>query len=177
MLREGLSVVRAEPGQDPILRNLFEFYLHDMAEWFRFDQLPDGRYTHSTDPYWEAGHDNYLLYAQDLPIGFGLIGPADQWLPGAGARDMDEFFVVRRHRRAGIGREFAEDLWRRFPGQWLVRVFQPNRPALPFWRGAVAGFTGGRFEEQVLERNGNLWSHFLFQSAAGSDGGRNDDAA
>jgi predicted acetyltransferase len=176
MLREGLSVVRADPGQDPILRNLFEFYLHDMAEWFRFDQLPDGRYTHSTDPYWEADHDVYLLHAQDIPIGFGLIGPADQWLPEAGARDMDEFFVVRRHRRSGIGREFAEDLWRRYPGRWLVRVFQPNRPALPFWRQAVTGFTGGRFVEQILEKNGNLWSHFLFQSEARSEGGRQDGA-
>lgn len=164
MLRDGLSIVHAEYEQDSILRRLFEFYLHDLAEWFRFDQLPDGRYTDSTGRYWLEGHDVYLLYAEDIPIGFGLVGPAEEWLPGLDARDMTEFFVVRRHRRSGIGEEFAETLWRSHDGGWLVRVFQPNEPALPFWRDTISSFTGGRFDEEIREKNDQLWSYFRFQS-------------
>jgi predicted acetyltransferase len=161
-LREGFSVVHASHEQDPILRNLFEFYLHDLAEWFRFDQLPDGRYTHTIDQYWREGHEVYLLYAEAIPIGFGLIGPAEEWLPGLDAYDMDEFFIVRRHRRAGIGEAFAGSLWRSHPGDWLVRVFQPNRPALPFWRTAISNFTDDCFDEEIRERKGHDWSYFRF---------------
>jgi hypothetical protein len=33
-----------QPGEAPVLANLFELYLHDMAEWFGFDLGADGRY-------------------------------------------------------------------------------------------------------------------------------------
>ena len=42
-LGDGFVVHQATQDQDPILANLFELYLHDMAEWFRFDGLPNGR--------------------------------------------------------------------------------------------------------------------------------------
>lgn len=162
MLREGFDVVQASREQDPVLRNLFEFYLHDLAEWFRFDQLPDGRYTQSTNQYWREGHDVYFLYAEDIPVGFGLIGPAEEWLPGLEAYDMEEFFVARRHRRTGIGKEFAGSLWQSHPGDWLVRVFQPNQPALPFWRNVISDFTDGSFSEETREKAGHNWSYFRF---------------
>ena len=164
-MRDTFNVVLADRSYDPVLRNLFEFYLHDLAEWFHFDQLPEGNYTHSTEPYWGEAHDVYLLYAGKIPIGFGLLGPGDDWLPGTGVKDMDEFFIVRRHRRNGLGREFASDLWHRYPGPWLVRVFQPNLPALPFWRKTISGFSEGKFEEAVVRKNEQLWSYFTFESS------------
>jgi predicted acetyltransferase len=166
MLREGFDVVQIGQRSDAVLRNLLEFYLHDLAEWFRFDQLSDGRYTQSTDRYWQGGHEVYLLYAGEIPVGFGLVGPAQEWLPGADATDMDEFFVVRRHRRHGIGTEFAADLWRRRPGPWLVRVFQPNDPALQFWRRAISEFSQGDYKEEPRKIDGNVWSHFIFEARA-----------
>jgi hypothetical protein len=63
------------------LRNLFEFYLHDMAQWFKVDQLPEGNYAHSTEPYWVEAHDVYLLYAGEIPVELALVGPSDEWLP------------------------------------------------------------------------------------------------
>ena len=164
MMRDKFNVVLADPSYDPVLRNLFEFYLHDLAEWFNFEQLPEGNYTQSTEQYWGQGHDVYLLYAGKIPIGFGLVGPGDEWLPGSEVKDMDEFFVVRRHRRNGVGSEFASYLWHRHPGPWLVRVFQPNLPALPFWRKTISEFSDGRFEEGVLQKNGHPWAHFTFDS-------------
>jgi predicted acetyltransferase len=113
----GFEVVDAGPDKDPILRELLEFYLHDMAEWFKIDQVSSGRYAHPTEPYWQDGHNVYLLYQDSIPVGFGL-----------------------------------------------VRVFQANRPALPFWRKTIARFTNGEYEEEVREKNGNLWSFFKFES-------------
>lgn len=160
-LREGFEVVHADRRADPILRNLFEFYLHDMAEWFRFDQGPDGRYTQSTERYWDTGHEVYLLTASGIPIGFALVGPARD---SPQTTDMVEFFVVRRHRREGVGREFAEHIWRIHPGNWLVRVYRKNEPALPFWRRTIAGYTGGDYVGETRPENGKSWAYFTFRS-------------
>lgn len=163
MFREGLEVVHADRNDDPILVNLLEFYLHDLAEWFKFDQHPSGKYTQSTDQYWADGHSVYLLYAKSIPIGFGLVGPAYEFNQGDGM-DMDEFFVVRRHRRTGVGADFATDLWNRYRGPWLVRVFQSNTPALLFWRKTISDFTNSRYEEETVEKNDSPWSYFSFDS-------------
>jgi predicted acetyltransferase len=164
MLREGFEVVHTDQSSDSVLRNLFEFYLHDLAEWFKFDQLPDGRYTQSTDPYWQNGHDVYLLYAAEIPVGFALLGPAET---SVDTKDMHEFFVVRRHRREGIGQEFAEHTWRLHPGPWLVRVYSANEPAVPFWRKAISEFTGGDYLEEIHRRGEHPWSYFSFESQGG----------
>jgi predicted acetyltransferase len=161
MIRGEFGVVHADKSSDSVLRNLFEFYLHDLAEWFKFDQLPDGRYTQSTERYWQDGHDVYLLYAAEIPVGFALLGPAEA---SPNTKDMDEFFVVRRHRREGIGQEFAEHIWRLHPGPWLVRVYLANEPALPFWRKAVSEFTVGDYAEETRRRDGQPWSYFSFES-------------
>jgi predicted acetyltransferase len=164
-MAERLQVVRANRSSDHTLRNLLEFYFHDLAEWFRFDQQSDGNYTESTDAYWDAGCDVYLLYAEELPIGFAIVGSAAERLPGSAAKDLTEFFVVRRHRRAGIGREFAAHIWELYPGPWLVRVYRQNTPALPFWRQTISAFSDGEYEEKEIQKNGGVWSYFVFEAS------------
>ena len=47
--------------------------------------------------------------------------------------DIAEFFVLRRYRRSGVGREAAFLAWDRFPSSWTVRVAERNAGALAFW--------------------------------------------
>ena len=155
-------VERVEVSFERTLNNLMEHYLHDMAEWFEFDSSEDGSYSRSTDHFWDQGLDVFLAYAGLIPIGFAIVGSAERWIDDDNARDLDEFFVVRRYRRKGIGLAFAEHVWKLYPGKWVVRVFQNNLPALPFWRMAVSGFTGDAYDEEIREVEGNRWSYFTF---------------
>jgi predicted acetyltransferase len=155
---------RVDRSHDPILINLFEHYLHDMAEWFQFDYGPEGRYGMDTATYWNNGVEAWFAYVGDIPIGFALVGSAGNFIGDAHARDMDEFFVVRRYRRAGVGRAFADHVWDAYPGRWLVRVFQGNLPALPFWRGAIADYSDGVFDEDVRTVRERRWSYFTFDN-------------
>ena len=41
-------VQKVDQSADPILRNLFELYLHDMAEWFEFDTSSEGSFSFPT---------------------------------------------------------------------------------------------------------------------------------
>ena len=50
---------------------------------------------------------------------------------------MAEFFVLRKYRRCGIGSHVALEVWKRFPGQWEVRVIESHISALPFWAPGI----------------------------------------
>ena len=41
---------RVGPEADPILRNLYEHYVHDMSEWFGINVRADGAFGHDTSP-------------------------------------------------------------------------------------------------------------------------------
>lgn len=79
MLLGKYTVKKVDQSADPILRNLFELYLHDMAEWFEFDTSPEGNYSFPTgQEVWDKGNDVYIVYSGEIPIAFGLVGLADK---------------------------------------------------------------------------------------------------
>jgi predicted acetyltransferase len=161
-----LRMERVDRAADAVLRNLFEHYMHDMAEWFEFDTNEDGAYAYPTNKVWEQGCAVFLAYSARTPIGFALVDTAGTQIPGSAARDLKEFFVIRRHRRDGIGRTFARYVWDQYPGPWLVRVYRRNVPAMPFWRGVIAEYTHGQFHEAPHTKDGRDWSYFTFASGA-----------
>lgn len=161
-----LRMQQVDRSADPVLRNLFEHYLHDMAEWFGFDTREDGAYGYPTDQLWDQGCDVFLAYSALVPVGFAIVNGAGARVPGATGRDLKEFFVVRRYRRDGVGDAFARHVWDQYPGPWLVRVYQGNLTALPFWRRVVADYTGGNFRESQHRADGRDWTYFTFDSHA-----------
>jgi predicted acetyltransferase len=64
---------------------------------------------------------------------------------------MQEFFVLRKFRRRGVGRRVALDLFARYAGPWRVEQLSGNAPAVLFWRRVIADHTRGRCTERVRE--------------------------
>jgi predicted acetyltransferase len=79
--------------------------------------------------------------------------------------DIAEFFVIRRHRRSGVGRRAAFLLWHSLPGKWTVRVSEGNAGALAFWRGVVSEYTNGTATESTRPGEPNAWQVFSFESS------------
>jgi predicted acetyltransferase len=157
-----LSLSKIGPESDVLLRNLFEYYVHDMAEWFDIDTQPDGRYSYDTALIWERGNQPYLAKVGDSIAGFAVVGSALEWLGRTEARDVNEFFVLRRFRRRGFGRSLATLLWEQYPGEWLVRVLETNTPAVLFWRSSISRHSLGTYEEEQRIVNGRSWRFFRF---------------
>jgi len=160
-----LVISKLGPDSDVILRNLFEFYMHDMAEWFDLDTKADGSYSYDTRDVWKNGHDAYLAKLGDSIAGFALVGSAAEWLNDTTAHDVHEFFVIRRFRRRGLGQKIATLLWDEHPGAWLVRVLQANAPAVLFWRTAISNYTSSTYAEESRLVNGRRWRFFHFVSS------------
>lgn len=164
MPNSDLSMLKLGPESDVLLKNLFEHYIHDMAEWFDIDTEPDGSYSYDTASVWRHGYDVYLAKAGESIAGFALIGSAAEWLGDSGAHDVHEFFVIRRFRRRGFGQSMAIRLWSMYPGEWLVRVLEVNKPAVLFWRNAISGYTQGCYREEKRTVNGRAWRFICFAS-------------
>src|ERR1035438_2482549 len=143
-----LEVLPALPGDRPILANLFELYAHDFSEFHAIEMGADGRFGYGDLPlYWsEPDRHPFLLRVDGKLAGFALV----KRMLGASIEetvwDMAEFFVIRGHRRRGIGIGAAHEVWRQFPGRWQVRVMESNSTAHQFWDRAIAGFTGERID-------------------------------
>jgi predicted acetyltransferase len=80
-----------------------------------------------------------------------LVKPARHEWPNAGSRLIDEFFVMRKYRRRGVGRAVACQVFDRLPGRWALQQTPRNFVAQAFWRSVLAKYTGGRFEELFID--------------------------
>jgi predicted acetyltransferase len=130
-----------------IVRNLFDLYVHDLSGYAGIDIGEDGKFAPpaSLSLYWsDADRHPFLIRADGRVAGFALvrkIGPA--------THDVGEFFVLRRYRRFGVGREAACRLFDRFKGGWEVRELTANTPAQEFWRRIIADYSAGDFQDAL----------------------------
>jgi predicted acetyltransferase len=172
-----VRVIRATREQEPILANLLELYVHDFSEFYPVELGQDGRfgYKHLHDYWTEPNHHPFLITVGDKLAGFALVKKASALLGGASLAaepvwDMAEFFIVRGHRRHGVGLTAAHQVWRMFPGRWQVRVMHSNPAALHFWQRAIDIFAGHSIDPLSIERGGNTWAVFIFESNAEASG-------
>ncbi|MET3664043.1 GNAT family N-acetyltransferase [Caulobacter sp. 1776] len=146
-----LVVSRARADEAPIIANLMQFYIHDFsALWFdragEGELEPDGRFADYPllETYWsDPSRQPWLFRIGGRPVGFALVNdvahsetPVD--------RAVAEFFVVRKHRRRGVGLAAAHALFGTAWGVWEAAVVRRNREALAFWRHAAATYPGVR---------------------------------
>jgi len=82
--------------------------------------------------------------------GFALVAPAI--VTQKDGFWMEQFFILKKYRRADLGTALARHVFQSHPGPWEVGEMPRNLPAQAFWRKVIASPTGGRFTEvQVTE--------------------------
>ena len=158
----------AGPEEAPVLANLLELYAHDFSLIADLHLGQDGRYGYSRlAQYWtDPARLPFLVRVDDRPAGFALIAKGSEITGDPEVWDVAEFFVVRRHRRCGVGAAVAHALWRRHPGRWEVRVMENNPAAIAFWAAAVRDFTGREPEPAAVSVGDRRWRVFSFDSTA-----------
>ena len=161
-----IEIIPASPEQQPILANLLELYAHDFSEFHGIVLGEDGRFGYKSLPfYWsEPNRHPFLVRIDDKLAGFALVKKGSEISGKEHVWDMAEFFVVRGYRRHGFGSRIAHEVWKGFPGAWEVRVMQANISALPFWGHAISTFAGDAIHPVDVEKDGERWSLFSFQS-------------
>jgi predicted acetyltransferase len=166
-----LQLVPAE--QAPVLENLFELYAHDLSAAFDLEVGEDGRFgAASLARYWREPTRcfPFLIRVGNTLGGFVLATRGSPATSDPVHLDVAELFVLRRHRRSGIGRRAAVALWDRMPGHWIVRVAERNQDARPFWTRTISDYTRRRFTEAPANIGGKSWTVFAFDSTSAASG-------
>jgi len=141
-------------------------YAHDFSEFHDLELGTDGRFGYKhLSLYWrDPGRHPFFVKVDGRLAGLVLVKRGSEVSGDETVWDMAEFFVVRGYRRRGIGTELAHEVWRRFPGQWEIRVMQSNRAACLFWERAVSQFTGETIPSVRVDKGGEPWRVFSFES-------------
>jgi predicted acetyltransferase len=171
--RANLQVVPAALEQEPLLANLLELYCHDMSEFIDLELRADGRFHYPwLRHYWqEEGRYPYLVRVDGQPAGVVLVSRGSRISGDADVWDMAEFFIVRKYRRLGLGRQAARLVWSERPGKWEVRVLVQNAPAVRFWEAATGGCSATRTQVTSAEAPEKRWHVFSFRSGASAQPG------
>src|SRR6266550_3926708 len=116
---EEVTLEQAEQADSALLANLLELYLHDLSDVFPIELGLDGRFGYEKLPlYWSEPDRRFpfLIRHGTRVVGVVLItrGPPAKEDPHV--FDIAEFFVIRGHRRYGVGRRAALLIWQHLPG-------------------------------------------------------------
>lgn len=167
------------------VRNLLQLYQYDFSEFAGGVVLEDGLFPYHAD--FDAEWDRlcprtFVLRALDVEprsgeqdwhlAGFATVseGSPFEYENSPPQWHMEEFFVLRKYRRAGAGRYLARHCFEKFRGRWEVAEYQSNTVALAFWRNIIAEHTNGRFAE-LTKTDAPGWTVQHFDNSTLSPGG------
>jgi predicted acetyltransferase len=120
------------------LRDLFQFYEYDFGEIEASGVAADGRFHQLDNARFDHG---YFIQADGHLAGFALVSrQASRVIDGEAVWCMEEFFVMRGHRRTSLGRRAAQLVIERHPGTWEVTETPNNHIATAFWRSVLAAY-------------------------------------
>ncbi len=131
------------------IQNLSQLYAYDWSELLALDVGDDGRFhVGSLEAYDQDDRCHPFLFRVEGQVaGFALVCARSRLTGALDVFDMAEFFVLRRYRRQGIGREAACALFGRFKGAWEVRQRAEHPAATRFWRAVITQYTNRDLDE------------------------------
>ncbi len=149
------------------LQALFQYYLYDMAEFTAARLSSTGEYKYpfeKLDPYWQnPEYHAYFAFLGNELVGFALVRPQpdtpDIW-------DMEQFFILRHHRRRGLGQALFYACLERHPGLWQIRVMMGNIRAWQFWTSSVKALNPQGYTESELMEGSDAMKRIQFTHIA-----------
>jgi predicted acetyltransferase len=148
-----VRVVEAKRSDQDTLRNLFQLYAYDFSDVLPLEVGDTGRFEEEPlGAYWQdPWRRPFLLRVDERLAGFALVHRKSRLSAADDVWDMAEFFVLRRHRRGGVGTLAARSIFAAHAGRWEVRQRNENGAATAFWRKAISLYTSGRFTEELVD--------------------------
>lgn len=136
-----VEVTPAGPEDQVALENLLQLYAYDFSEFIDGDVDDHGRFS-SISLESSSPAPVFLVRVNGVLAGFAQVQQESALTGDSDVSDIGEFFVMRKYRRRGVGRQVATRLFDMFPSRWEVREVATNVPAQAFWRDVIGEYTG-----------------------------------
>jgi predicted acetyltransferase len=146
---ENIDIRAARREDRPALQRMLELYQYELSDIWEQDLDAHGEYGYALGRYWAAdGCRAFVATVSGHYAGFALadgavkIGSTGIW--------MDQFFILKKYRRSGLGAALARYVFQVLPGRWEVGQMPNNLAAQAFWRRVVSEHTKGVYAEHVI---------------------------
>ncbi|HSI48274.1 MAG TPA: hypothetical protein VLA61_08400 [Ideonella sp.] len=136
----------AQSADFAALSRMLELYQYELSDIWDQELDAQGEYGYDTSKHRQAqGCFAHILLVDQHHAGFALVAPAMVTLQEGFW--MEQFFVLKKYRKAGNGLALARHVFACHPGAWEVGQMPGNAAAREFWRHAIATVTRGAFAE------------------------------
>ena len=121
-------------------------YLYDFSEFEGTDLDDHGLFGYRyLDDYWvEEGRVPLIVRLSGRLVGFVLVNKHSYTREDRFC--IAEFFIMRKYRRQGIGKEVAHRVFDMFGPLWEIQQIKENTAAQAFWRKVVSEYTDGEYK-------------------------------
>jgi aminoglycoside 6'-N-acetyltransferase I len=151
-----VQIVLCHPTTDDrtVIKNLFVFYRYDLMPFIdagegaapnRFgaiasDNCPSHDQGVADQEIWWTRPQvllPMLIRVDGAPAGFVMVAKPPHAHPSVDYR-IEDFFILNRWRRTGVGHSAAAQLFDRYRGNWELGWLPRNTAAAAFWRSIVS---------------------------------------
>jgi predicted acetyltransferase len=148
-LTEDVEIRAARAEDRPALQRLLELYQYELSDIWDQDLDAHGEYGYALGRFWsDDGCHAFVAMVSGHYAGFALVDGAVK--VGAKGHWMDQFFVLKKYRRSGLGVALARHVFEALPGRWEVGQMPDNLMAQAFWRYVIADYTKGDYIEHAI---------------------------
>ncbi|MEH2152303.1 GNAT family N-acetyltransferase [Nostoc sp.] len=135
-----IEVIKATQEQKLVLCSLMELYQYDLSEIEAKEVDVCGLFGYQyLDYYWiEPERHPFLVKVNEKLAGFVLVNQHTYLHQNSNAMSIAEFFILKKYRNYGIGKQVATHIFNQFPGSWEVRQTALNLGAQAFWGKVIS---------------------------------------
>ena len=156
---------QAEAADFPALQQLLELYQYELSDLWHQELDVQARYGSDLSRHRQAQRFfAHIAVDGKQYVGFALVAPAA--VTRSKGFWMEQFFILKAHRRHGAGATLAQHVFRSHPGLWEVGQMPANVAAHAFWRRVIDAHTGGHFTELTL--TSRWWKGVVQQFRSGA---------
>ncbi|WP_219834103.1 GNAT family N-acetyltransferase [Paenibacillus sp. R14(2021)] len=155
-----------------VLQHLIQLYRYDSSEFDGHVLNRHGLYLYKYfDHQWTDEYRRPFIVTVDEEIaGFALVMldvPQAYMKLNTAERTnvISEFFIMRKYRRQGVGKQAALSVFQQFPGTWEIRQTASNKDAYSFWKHVIHNYRAdGSYQEASVHNDSWNGPVFVFES-------------
>jgi predicted acetyltransferase len=150
-----MLIDKVNSDRKEVLKNLMTLYLHDLSEFIQNISLnsDNGLFEFDVfDLFFEKeGLTPFFINLDGKPVGFILLQSGSYSNQEYADYVLNSFFILKNHRRKGIGRIACNKFFEMYPGRYAISQAQANIPAVKFWRNVYESNRFNAYEKEEIE--------------------------
>lgn len=143
-----IKIIPVDKFNENVFFNLLDKYNCELSQYELTDTNPDGLYDNERFKKYLANERFFakLFFAEKIPVGLVAYSIYYSTSKKFFISSLNEFFVLPKYRRRGIGKFFAYKIFDTCNEFWKVEIHPLNITAQMFWKNVIISYSNGNYK-------------------------------